>query len=413
MKDFAHLLVYPCLALLVLLVIGFFSSPHFIRQMGGAFSQQPEQLQEGLSPGAKALLKKTYEGIEPGRLRDYHVHVLGTGHSGTFVNSAMQSWFSPFQKLKFFIFSNAAGLQNTEKGDEEYILRLVRLIRNTDNPGKYHLLAFDKFYHREGKANLKKTAFYVPNDYVFKLSTQYPDIFIPIVSIHPYRQDALEALEKWAGQGAKYIKWLPNAMGIDPSDEKLHPFYEKMKKHQMILLTHTGEEQAVTSEAQYFGNPLRLRKPLGYGIRVIMAHSATLGDCADLRSPQSPKVPCFSLFLAMMRDPQYEGLLFGELSAVILYNRKPQYLRQLIAARDLHPRLVNGSDYPIPAVNFLVRTVELVKNGFLQPDEGRYLNEIYDYNPLLYDYVLKRTLRDQSSSQGFSPSIFMDHPKLD
>ena len=85
---------------------------------------------------------------------------------------------------------------------------------------------------------------YVPNDYVVDLARQHPDIFLPVISLHPYRRDAIEELDKWAKAGGKFIKWLPNAMGMDPAARAIEPFYRKMKDHNMILLSHAGEEQA-------------------------------------------------------------------------------------------------------------------------------------------------------------------------
>jgi hypothetical protein len=43
------------------------------------------------------------------------------------------------------------------------------------------------------------------------------------------------------------------------------------------------------------------------------------------------------------------------------------------------------------------------------------LNEIYDFNPLAFDYVLKRTLRARDADgreHRFSPAIFEQHPAL-
>ena len=102
--------------------------------------------------------------------------------------------------------------------------------------------------------------------------------------VHPYRHDALQELETWAKAGVKYVKWLPNAMGMDPANPAIEPFYRKMKEHKMILLSHAGEEQAVEAEEdQSLGNPLLLRKPLDLGVRVIIAHAASLGNCDDTR----------------------------------------------------------------------------------------------------------------------------------
>ena len=92
----------------------------------------------------------------------------------------------------------------------------------------------------------------------------------------------MQELEKWTNAGVSYLKWLPNAMGMDPADPAIEPFYKKMREYKMILLSHAGEEQAVEAEEdQRLGNPLLLRKPLDLGVRVIVAHAASLGKCAD------------------------------------------------------------------------------------------------------------------------------------
>ena len=55
--------------------------------------------------------------------------------------------------------------------------------------------------------------------------------------------------------------------------------------------------------------------------------------------------------------------------------------------------MVNGSDYPLPAVSFLNPTMELLRKGFISKAEQEALDEIYGYNPLLFDFVVKRTIR--------------------
>ena len=44
-------------------------------------------------------------------------------------------------------------------------------------------------------------------------------------------------------------------------------------------------------------------------------------------------------------------------------------------------------------------------------ERGR-LNEIYHYNPLLFDFVLKRTLRHPDTGARFPASVFELHPAL-
>ena len=116
--------------------------------------------------------------------------------------------------------------------------------------------------------------------------------------------------------------------------------------------------------------------------------------------------------MEMFSDPRYEKLLFGEISALTQFNRMPVPFATLLARPDLHGRLVNGSDYPLPAINILIRTKSLARAGFITDQERAYLNEIYDYNPLLFDFVLKRTMRHPETKQKLAPSIFMANPGL-
>jgi len=386
-----------------------------VNWFGGAFSKQPEEFEQSASEPARKLVEQAYHGILPERVVDYHTHMLalGTSVDDAFVNPKNLSGLT-VERLKFLVYVSATGVNNLSNADEEYVARLVRLARAAAPRGKFRILAFDKHYSMDGSVDLDKTTMYVPNHYVVELAKKYPDIFLPVISVHPYRADALDELEIWAKAGVKYVKWLPNAMGMDPANPAIEPFYRKMIEHRMILLSHTGEEQAVEAEEdQRLGNPLLLRKPLGLGVRVIIAHAASLGSCDDLDTDGVKKVQCFDLFLRMMDEPKYVGLLFGEISAMLQFNRMPEPLLTILKRQDLHPRLINGSDYPLPAINFLIRTGSLARDGFITAEERESLNEIYDYNPLLFDFVLKRTVRHPQTKQKFAASVFMANPGLD
>lgn len=128
-------------------------------------------------------------------------------------------------------------------------------------------------------------------------------MFEPVISVNPYRPDAITELQKWAGRGGRMIKWLPNAMGIDPSDPNCDPFYEKMKELGLVLLSHGGGEQAVHAEEdQRLGNPLLLRRPLEHGVKTIVAHCAGLGDNEDLDDPGKKRRHNFDLFMLLMEE---------------------------------------------------------------------------------------------------------------
>lgn len=386
-----------------------------IHHIGGAFKYQPEELDQRISSQARDLIKRAFEDVDPAKLVDYHTHIagLGVGNSGAFVNPKMLSWRHPLHRLKFKVYVSAGGVKDEHTADQEIIERLVRLVSNIEGHGKYRLLAFDANYHRDGKINLAKTEFFVPNDHVLGLAEQHPDLFAATISVNPYRPDAIDELKHGAERGARMVKWLPNAMGIDPSDERCDPFYQKMKELGLVLLSHGGEEKAVEAEEdQKLGNPLLLRRALDHGLKVIVAHCAGLGDNEDLDDPGRRRVPNFDLFLRLMAEKRYEGLLFADISAMTQFNRAGKPLRTILEREDLHARLVNGSDYPLPAINLLIRTSTLVSRGYISSDDRPSLNEIYAGNPLLFDFVLKRTLRLPGKKGRLSPSIFERNTEL-
>jgi predicted TIM-barrel fold metal-dependent hydrolase len=387
-----------------------------IHHVAGAFTHQPEELKGAVSTKAADLIKRSFDDIGPARLVDYHTHIAGVGDgtNGTFVNPKMRTWRHPFHKLKFKIYLSAGAVNDIERSDAQIVDRLRRLITNIEGHGRHRLLAFDKNYRRDGTTNLAKTEFYVPNDYVFDLAAEHPDMFEPVISVNPYRPKALTELERGAQRGARMVKWLPNAMGIDPADELCDPFYQKLKALDLVLLSHGGEEKAVEAqEDQRLGNPLLLRRALDHGVKVIIAHCAGLGDNEDLDDPKRPRVPNFDLFLRLMSERRYEGLLFADISAMTQYNRIGGPLTTMMQREDLHDRLVNGSDYPLPAVNLLIRTSALVRHGYITKDERAWLNEIYDYNPLLFDFVLKRSMKTPGTQQRLPAKVFMKNAAIE
>ena len=371
-----------------------------------------DDLLKELKPKAADLVRKAFEAIDPTKQLDYHTHVagVGSGGSGAFVNPRMLSWKHPFHRMKFHVYRTACGVKNENNTDAEMLQRLTDLIRANPFRGKHLLLGFDKNYHSDGTVNYDKTEFYVPNEYVFRIAADYPDLFAPVMSVHPYRKDACEELQKWATRGARIVKWLPNAMGINPSSEQCDPFYRKMKELGLILLSHGGEEKAVESdEDQKLGNPLLLRRALDHGVKVIVAHCAGLGTNEDFDHP-GKMAHNFELFLRLMDDSRYQGLVFGDISAMTQFNRLGLPMTTILKRQDLHTRLVNGSDYPLPAINFLILTRPLLKHGYITAEQRVMLREIYQANPLVFDFVLKRVVVAPGTNQGFAPSIFLENP---
>lgn len=401
----ARIVAIAVVAALVGLVLAFRPA---LRALAGDWDREQDPSAGAMSAEARALLESTLADLDPARLVDVHAHLagIGTDGSGCEVNPRMRSWLHPFDRARFEAYFSASGVTDRAHGDREFVEVLARLAREAG--GRRVLLAFDRHHHESGSALPEETEFHVPNDWARAAAAREPRLFLFGASVHPYRPDALAELERVAGGGAKLVKWLPNAMGIDPANPRCDAFYAKLVELRLVLLSHTGEELAVDAgEAQELGNPLRLRRALDAGVTVIAAHCASLGAHADLDHPDRPRVPGLDLFLRLMDEERYEGLLFGELSAITNRNRPRRVIDELMRRRDLHARFVNGSDWPLPAIDVLIEIDRYVRWGFLEASALAPLREIYRANPLSFDLALKRALRHPETGAGFEPEAFL------
>jgi predicted TIM-barrel fold metal-dependent hydrolase len=372
----------------------------------GAGDREPKEFEAGASPEAKALVARALDGLDESKLFDIHAHVAGSeaDASGCELSSAMRSWLHPWRRFQLSIYLDAAGVDHIEHGAEEWAARLLSVSR-----GRVAILGLDHRHREDGSVDLEGTALFVPNDYVFRLVAEHPTVFVAIVSVHPYRTDALLELDRCAARGVKVVKWLPNSMGIDPADPRCDRFYERMKRLGMALLSHAGDEGALAASGDDLGNPLRLRRALDGGVRVIVAHCGSLGEGLVLDDPARREVPNFDLFLRLMDEPRYRGLVYGDLSAVCFRNRNTRALRTLLERTDLHSRLIDGTDWPLPAIRILTSTRRLEQDGFLTKGERSALDEIFTFDPWLFDLVLKRTVRG-SKGERFPPEAFQSRP---
>jgi mannonate dehydratase len=353
------------------------------------------------------LVQAAWNGIDPLQVWDGHVHLAGLGDSGSgmWASPKMDTLRHPFQWLQKKFYLNASCTERSGETDRDYIARLLSLLEDFRPGAKLVLLAFDWAHDSAGLRRQDLSAFHAPNEYAAALAKKHPQ-FEWIASIHPYRADAVDALDKAAATGARAIKWLPPVHGIDPASPKCDRFYEAMARHRLPLLTHAGAEQAVaSSESAEFGNPLKLRRPMDHGVTVIVAHSASLGHGKDLdKGPGGPSRPNFDLFARLMDEKRYEKQLYGEISAVTQINRVGKPLQTLLERVDWHPRLLNASDYPLPAVMPLFSLKQLTRDRYIGAAEAKVLSEIRRHNPLLFDFVLKRTLR--LGAKRFADEVF-------
>lgn len=354
------------------------------------------------------LILAAIDGLDFTQVWDNHVHLVGIQGQGqdVWVNPDMQSWQHPLKNVQFRFYLDGSCVKPGDSTNKDYVQRLNDLMNELPAGMKAMLLAFDYYHEPDGSRNKQKSTIYTSNDYVAQITADNPDRFEWVASVHPYRADSVSRLELAARSGARAVKWLPEAMGIDPSAKQCVPFYEAMQRLDLPLLSHAGHETAVGTEGgKALSNPLLLRVPMDYGVKVIMAHCASLGTSVDIdKGPKAAEVSGFELFERMMGESAYENLLYGDISAITQLNRLSGPVKKLLLKTEWHSRLINGSDYPLPGIYPLFPLNHIERLGLIDNKQSAVLSQVRYYNPVWFDFLLKRMIRWQG--QSFANTVF-------
>ncbi|HKA39887.1 MAG TPA: hypothetical protein VKD25_08960 [Burkholderiales bacterium] len=359
------------------------------------------------------LVVAAWHGLDASKAWDAHCHLFGNGDSGSglWSNPAMAKLAHPTLFAQRLFYLNGACVDDTPgRVDTSIVARLEEQLDAMPAGVSAILLAFDWFHDESGAPVRERSAFYVPDARAAAVAKARPDRFQWAASIHPYARDAVERLEAAAANGARAVKWLPSAQGIDPGSPRCDAFYRALARLRLPLLSHGGAEHATKgANLEQLNNPLRLRRPLDAGVRVIVAHCASLGTGRDLdRGPNGPEVANFALFARIFDNAAYRDRIYADISAVTLTNRDPAVIETLLARTDWHARLLNGSDYPLPGIPPLVSLNDFVARGLLEARAVPILRTIRDHSALLFDLVLKRSLARNGAR--LSGSIFETRP---
>jgi len=262
---------------------------------------------------------------------DAHVHIVGNGTGGTGCWLRVGRWHRPLAAMMLRHIGLPPGSMRGDL-DRLYVERLLELVRGS-SLGAVVILAQDQVYDEQGRV-MEAGSFYVPNEYVLRLARAHPE-FLPAVSIHPARPDALEELERCLDAGAVMMKCLPNCHNINCGDRRFTKFWERMAEANLPLLAHTGGEHTLPVVRREFSDPRILTRPLECGVTVIAAHCGTKSGLFD------PEY--FHVFAEMTR--RFPNL-YGDTSAFnvpIRGRHVPECRREPLAGR-----MVHGSDYPVP-----------------------------------------------------------------
>jgi predicted TIM-barrel fold metal-dependent hydrolase len=271
----------------------------------------------------------------PGNARiDFHIHLAGDGSSGS---GCLMSPRLMRRPVTWYL-THSVGLPWNKLGsggDQAFLAKLLGHL-NTAREIDYGLLmAYDRVHRDDGTPDDQRLELYIPNDYVLGIAAREPRALAG-VSIHPYRPDALDELDRCAELGAAAVKWLPTCQNIDPNHRRCRPFFDRMAQLGIPLISHTGPENTFTVLRPDLQDPRMLRPALERGVNAVAAH------CGLTVFPWQSH--CLEGFLEIIREfPN----AWGDVSAFSL-PRHPGLVRRVIQDDEVVSRLIHGSDWPLP-----------------------------------------------------------------
>jgi uncharacterized protein len=310
-----------------------------------------------------------YSAVKEKTRIDMHVHMVGNGVSGTGAWLRLSGWH---RWLAGFMLHQVGVPSSALKGDLEklYTQQLLQLVR-ASSLDAIVLLAHERVYDPDGTPRDDLGSMFIPNDVVLDLAKAHRE-FLPGVSIHPARRDALHELDRCITNGAVLMKCLPNCQNINFSDARYRRFWERMAEAHLPLLAHTGGEHTVPVINASLADPKLLRAPLECGVIVIAAHCGTGSGLFDR--------DYFNEWVAMLgKFPN----LYGDISAMVSLNRDA-HLRDCLH-NEIAPRILHGSDFPVPVLGHRIR-----RRGWVSQESFRQIQQIN--NPLERDWQFKHAL---------------------
>ncbi len=265
---------------------------------------------------------------------DIHVHVAGVGrrNNGNYLSPQFQR--SVACRLFLRNLGLTADLFNDE-GVDDHIGRLIVSQINASGLDRAVLLAFDAAHQDDGTRDEQRTLMVTDNDFVAGLAATSGKTLFG-ASVHPYRRDALEELERLIKKGACLVKWLPSAQNIQPDQPRCFPFYDLLAKHNVPLLSHTGAEHTLKAFPDSLSDPRRLAPALERGVTVIAAHCGTSLFLHEK-----------SYFKAWQEMALRHENLYGDISAFGVVTRIWR-LGTLLRSPALAAKCLFGSDFPVP-----------------------------------------------------------------
>lgn len=290
-------------------------------------------LSSAASLGACALPRPAAAPPPPARTLDIHVHLFGNGDagSGCYLSKAITSGLT-FVLLRRMLKLGERGL-GLDRGYQEALAEQI----GASELDLCAVLAQDCVYDHQGRPDMERTHFFVPNDHLFAFCARDPDKTTPCVSINPDRADCIEELERCVERGARLLKIHPPTQGVDIAAPRHRRFFQACARLDVLVMVHTGHEHAAPVLDISLADPRRMVPALEQGCRMVACHSGSgwKGDSPDY-------------FVEFVDLVGRFDRLYGDTSVMATMTRR-QDLRRALEGTALAERLVHGSDFPFPS----------------------------------------------------------------
>lgn len=403
MKAFTTRLLAVAVVLVALSVLGVLGWRAALDRYAGAWTHAPEDARWILDDAAQALFDSAFAGVKGAVVVDEYVDVPAraqyldapSAEHRLALEQAEKS-ISPLAWLSNQLRDHAAGILDHDRPAAAYLSRLLRQIQAMPIEYRARLVARDALYASDGRRDDAATFAPVANENVARLAAQAPGQLSSVVSIHPYRVDALDEITRWAEAGAVAVRWDPVAQAIDLNDPRVAAFYTAMSQQGLALYLPVGQQQGDDEKPGWVGVDA-LSAPLAAGLDVLIS-------IADPVSAEGQSL--MPALFALLRDSQHAAGLQISLAGVLARERLETVLEPLLQHPEFFGHLRYASGYPQPAIASAISLEALAAGGFIDRSTIRPLREIYDVNPLLFMLVALREIRLPATDLGLPETVF-------
>ena len=276
---------------------------------------------------------------------------------------------------------------------EAYCDTVIERIRESEHMEKAVIFGVDARVDESGKELHRDTTVCASNEDLLKLYRRAPDVIVPFISVNPLRPDALDLVQKYADLGFKGVKFLQNYWNVDTREKRFKPFFRKLHELKLPLIVHIGSESSVESHKACECIEM-LDGPLDEGVTTIAAHMALEYSPKSILKDLSKNPADFnSGYHRLLEMLKSRDNLYADVSAILTPVRA-KALPHLSRQKEIHEKLLFGTDFPVPFTTVLNshdlsfrKRLELnrVKNPF-----DRYIKTLLQYfdeeNPIWSNY---------------------------